>query len=136
MTATDIYRSGRAAREVDYEANPHSAFLYYASAGGIPGGVMIIAVFVMLLKSMRVGLVSALGRPGMALFALAAPSFLLIALTVTYLVNSMILIVPAAIAAGWGWTRRVEQATSVHLTINHQYAKKTPRPPKQSPAVS
>jgi len=120
MTATDTYRSGRAATEEGYDANPHSAFLYYASAGGIPGAIMVIAVFIMMLNSMRFGLVSALGRPGMAFFALAAPAFLLIGLTVPYLLNSTILIVPTAIAAGWGWSRRVEQATSVHLTINHQ----------------
>jgi hypothetical protein len=106
MTATATYRSGQATTEEGYEANPHSAFLYYASAGGIPGGFMIIAVFVMLLNSLRFGLVSTLGRAGMAFFALAAPAFLLIGLTVPYLVNSLILIVPAAIAAGWGWTQR------------------------------
>jgi hypothetical protein len=136
MTATDIYRSGKAVGELDYTANPHSAFLYYASAGGIPGGLIVIAVFVMLLNSMRHGLVSALGRPGFAFFALAAPSFLLIGLTVPYLVNSIILIVPSAIAGGWGWTRRAEQAASRHLPTNHQHAKKTPRPPRQSPALS
>lgn len=110
ITATDIYRSGQMVTEEDFDANPHSAFLYYASAGGIPGGVIIIAVFVMLLNSMRFGLVSSLGPPGMAFFALAAPAFLLIGLTVPYLVNSIILIAPAAIAAGWGWTSRVAKA--------------------------
>ncbi len=136
MTATDTYRFGQAATEVDYTANPHSAFLYYASAGGIPGGVMIIAVFAMLLNSMRFGLVSALGRPGMAFFTFAAPAFLLIGLTVPYLVNSIILIVPVAIAAGWGLARRAERAISAHLTINHQDAKKALRLPRPSPVVS
>ena len=93
MTATDTYRSGKGAIEVDYVANPHSAFLYYASAGGIPGAVMVIAIFIMMLNSMMVGLVYALGRPGMVLFALVAPAFLLIGLTVPYLLNSTILCV-------------------------------------------
>lgn len=110
MISTDIYRSGRALPEEDYDANPHSAFLYYASAGGILGAAMIIAVFIMLLNRMRVGLISALDRPGMVFFALAAPTYLLIGLTVPYLVNSTILIVPAAISAGWGWSRKLEQA--------------------------
>lgn len=106
ITATDIYRSGQMVTEEDLDANPHSAFLYYSSAGGIPGGIIIIAVFIMLLNSLRLGLGSSLGPPGMAFFALAAPAFLLIGLSVPYLVNSIILIVPAAIAAGWGWARR------------------------------
>ena len=107
MTATEIYRSGRAATEWDYTANPHSGFLYYASAGGIPGGVMVIAVFVMLLNAMRFGLASAMGRPGLVLFVLVALPFLVIGLTVPYIFNSVIVIAPAAIAAGWGWTQRV-----------------------------
>lgn len=110
MTATEVYRSGQAATEESYEANPHSAFLYYAAAGGIPGAVMIVAVFIMLLNSLRFGLASAFGRPGMILFLLAAPAFLVIGLAVPYLVNSIILIVPAAIAAGWGWTQREARA--------------------------
>jgi hypothetical protein len=136
MTETTIYRSGKAIEEVSLAANPHSAFLYYASAGGIPGGVMIIAVFVMLLNSMRFGLVSALGRPGVAFFALVATAFVLIGLTVPYLVNSIILIVPTAIAAGWGWTRRVEQTTSAQLAINHEHAKKPIRSARPSPPLS
>lgn len=101
--ATEIYRSGKVPKEVDYEANPHSAFLYYASAGGIPGAIMTIAVFVMLLNSMRCGLVSAMDRLGIVLFVCAVPPFLLIGLTVPYIFNSVILIVPVAIASGWGW---------------------------------
>ena len=97
---------------------------------------MAFAVFVMLLNSMRFGLVSAMGRPGFVLFALEALPFLVIGLTVPHLFNSIILIVPAAIAAGWGWSRRVEQATSGYLPTNHQRAKKTLQPPRASPAVS
>jgi len=110
MRATAVYGSGRANEEDSLEANPHAAFLWYASAGGIPGGFMAIAVFLMLLNSLRVGLRSAMGRTGSVFFALAGLSFLLIGLTVTYLLNSIILIVPAAIAAGWGWTRRLAWA--------------------------
>jgi len=110
MRATTVYSSGRANEEDSVEANPHATFLWYASAGGIPGGFMGIAVFVMLLKSLRFGLRSAMGRTGSVFFALAGLSFLLIGLTVTYLLNSVILIVPAAIAAGWGWTRRLAWA--------------------------
>lgn len=113
MMVTDAYRSGKSAIEVGYSANPHSAFLYYASAGGIPGAVMVIAVFIMMLNSMRFGLISALGRPGMAFFALAAPVFLLIGFTLPYLLNSIILIVPTAITAGLGWSLQEKRVLSI-----------------------
>lgn len=120
MTATDTYRGGEAAEEESLvDANPHATFLWYTTAGGIPGGLMALAVFVMLLNSMRFGLVSAMGRPGLVLFALAAPPFLLIGLTVPYLFNSIILIVPAAIAAGWGWTWRTGWATQTISGAGH-----------------
>jgi hypothetical protein len=115
MTATDTYRSGKAAEEESLvDANPHATFLWYTTAGGIPGGLMALGVFVMLLNSMRFGLVWSMGRPGFVLFALVALPFLVIGLTVPYLFNSMILIVPTAIAAGWGWTRRADWATQMN----------------------
>jgi hypothetical protein len=125
MTATDIYASGSASEEDSpSEANPHAAFLWYTTAGGIPGGLVALLVFFMLLNSMRFGMISAMGQPGFVLFALVALPFLVIGLTVTYLFNSIILIVPVAIAAGWGWTRRLERRDSQHFTINHNHAKK------------
>jgi O-antigen ligase len=118
MKATDTYRSGKAAEEESLvEANPHATFLWYTTAGGIPGGLLALGVFVMLLNSMRFGLVSAMGRPGLILFVLAAPIFLLIGLTVPYLFNSIILIVPAAIAAGWGWTWRMDWMTQMNSRL-------------------
>lgn len=136
MTATDVYRSGNAAEEDSpADANPHATFLWYATAGGIPGGLMVLMVFVMLLNSLRFGLTSAMGHPGLILFAFAALSFLLIGSTVPYLLNSIILIVPAGIAAGWGWTQRVEQAASMLPNIDYRHAKKTLRFPESPPAV-
>ena len=107
MTATDIYVSGIApVEDSPNDANPHAAFLWYATAGGVPGGLMALLVFVMLLNSMRFGLISAMGRPGLVLFVLVALPFLVIGLTVTYLFNSIALIAPVAITAGWGWEAR------------------------------
>jgi hypothetical protein len=107
MTATDVYRSGMAAEEESVvDANPHSSFLWYTSAGGAPGGLLALLAFTFLLNSMRVGLNDALGRPGFAFFVLIALPYLVIGLTVPYIFNSNILIAPAAIAAGWGWTER------------------------------
>jgi hypothetical protein len=106
MTATGIYRSGMAAEEESAaEANPHATILWYTTAGGIPGGFIAVVLFVMLLNSMRIGLASALGRPGRTFAALAAVPYLVIGLTVPYLYNSIIFVVPVAIAAGWGSRR-------------------------------
>jgi hypothetical protein len=111
MTSTDTYRSGMALEEVSVtDANPHASLLWYASAGGIPAAVMAVLLLVLLLNGMRRGLVDALGRPGWMLFALVAPPFLLISMTVPYIYNSIILIVPAAIAGAWGWAQRTESA--------------------------
>lgn len=107
MTSTKTYRSPDAPVESSAsEANPHATFLWYASAGGVPGLIMAVMVFIMLLNSMKVGLNTAMGRDGYVLFLFVAPTFLLMGLTVPYLLNSIVLIVPVAIAAGWGWLKR------------------------------
>lgn len=107
MLSTETYQYGQAAEEVSMlEANPHAAFLWYASAGGIPGALLSLVLFAMLINSMRIGLKSTLGQSGRMLFILLAPVYLVIGMTVPYLFNSIILIVPAAIAAGWGWSAR------------------------------
>jgi hypothetical protein len=107
MTATDTYRSGMAAQEESVlDANPHATFLWYTTSGGIPGCLMALMLFAMLLNSMRVGLVGAIGGPGWVLFVLLALPFGVLGLTIPYLFNSIILIAPAGIAAGWGWIHR------------------------------
>ena len=107
MRATSTYRSGDAAPEVSVvDANPHATFLWYTTAGGIPGAVLSLFLFVALLNTLRWGLVSTMQRTGLVLFCLVAPPFLLMGMTVPYLFNSTILIVPAAIGAGWGWRQR------------------------------
>lgn len=116
MRATAVYNAGEAAEESSLDANPHSGFLYYASAGGVIGGGLSLALFLLLLRNMRIGLVSSIGSPGKILFNLIALPYLLIGLTVPYIFNSIILIVPAAIAAGWGWSHR--SPSSVQLRSN------------------
>jgi hypothetical protein len=106
MTNTEIYQSGVASPEVGYEANPHASFLWFATAGGVPGFFMGVVIFLLLLHSMRLGICSAIGRPGLTLFCLIALPYLVIGMTVPYLLNSIILIVPAAIAGGWGLAHR------------------------------
>ncbi len=112
MTATDTYQSGNAAEEESpADANPHAAVLWYTATGGIPGGVIATMVLILMLNSMRSGLFSAMQNLGSIFFCLIALSFLVIYLTVPYIFNSIILVVPTAIAAGWGWTQRIEQAS-------------------------
>jgi hypothetical protein len=66
MSATDIYRFGRAnAEESVADANPHATFLWYSTAGGLPGGILSIIVFVALLNDLRRGLNSTFGLPGL-----------------------------------------------------------------------
>lgn len=109
MTATDVYRSGKAAHEVSpIEANPHATFLWYTTTGGVIGVGLALVLFVLLLRSMRIGLSNSMGRPGRVLFYLIAGPMFLIGMTVPYLFNSIIFIVPTAIAAGWGWSRQQE----------------------------
>lgn len=123
MTATETYRSPEAAVEDSpSEANPHATFLWYAAAGGFPGFAMAMMVFIMLLNRMRVGLVAAMERDGFVLFLLAAPAYLLMGLTVPYLFNSIILIVPAAIAAGWGQYQKGSPNIIRHYTNGHRHA--------------
>jgi hypothetical protein len=98
---TSIYKSGKAAPEVSaVEANPHSSFLWYTTAGGIPGGAMAIALFILLLRIMQQSLVRTLGKSGYLFFAMAALSFLVIGLIVPYIFNSIIMTMPAAYLAG------------------------------------
>ena len=118
ITATDAYRTVGAAEETSLDANPHSGFLYYISAGGIIGGLLATTLFILLLRSLRLGLLSAFGTSGGVLFALVAVPFLLIGLTVPYIYNSIIVIVPAAIAAGWGCLSPVsERAALKSVTV-------------------
>jgi len=115
ILATETYRDGKSAEEVSMvEANPHASFLWYASAGGIPGAFLSLVLFIMLINSMQIGLKSSLGQPGKILFIFLAPVYLVIGMTVPYLFNSIILIVPAAIAAGWGWSMRESKMMFLH----------------------
>lgn len=115
MTATDVYRSDKAAQEASpAEANPHATFLWYTTTGGVIGGMLAVILFLLLLRSMRIGLIRSFERSGRILFYLIVGPMFLIGMTVPYLYNSTIFIVPVAIAAGWGWSRPLEQATFVN----------------------
>ncbi|WP_165374894.1 O-antigen ligase family protein [Thalassospira indica] len=109
MRGTEIYRSGKAADEESIEdANPHATFLWYATAGGVPGLFLNVILFIMFMNNIKSGLRSAFSKPGRVFFILLAPVYLLIASSVPYLFNSLVLVVPTAFALGWGLRARAQ----------------------------
>lgn len=102
MMQTDVYATGRAADEslVDAaDSNPHSLFLYYASAGGVPGAILCVAVFALLCAAFLRGL-GPYGVLGKALALFLATAYFVMGTSVPYLFNSSVMLVPAALAAG------------------------------------
>jgi hypothetical protein len=102
MMNTAAYRAGKAADEIpiaEEDSNPHSMFLYYASAGGVVAGVLSLVIFLQLCQSFASGFRS-FGATGWALVSLTIAAFLVMAISVPYLLNSPIMIVPAGVAAG------------------------------------
>ena len=111
QTSTDVYKQGRAIEEDDpASANPHASFLWYLVAGGVPAGILSIYAFIALLRCLLLGFKRDMGRTGVVLFGLISPSFVLIALTVPYIFNSLIMVAPTAIISGWGWQRKLVRA--------------------------
>lgn len=102
MLATDVYASGLAVEESVIpadESNPHAMFLYYASAGGVPGGVLAIAIFLLLCRAFVRGL-SSYGAVGLTLALLVSAAYFVLGVSIPYLFNSSVMVIPAAIAAG------------------------------------
>lgn len=102
MIDTDAFRSGRAADDLNIpadESNPHSMFLYYFSAGGLIGGSLAVAIFVLLCRCFYCGL-SSYGATGIVLGTAATIAYLVLAISVTYLFNMGVMLIPAAVAAG------------------------------------
>jgi hypothetical protein len=114
MVDTSTHSGEQAAVEDDpVSANPHASFLWYATAGGIPGGILFFGALFSILNIMRNGLKRSMGGAGAVFFTLVLAPYLLIGSTVSYLFNSLILIAPAAIAAGWGLSRQHLQRFTV-----------------------
>lgn len=106
-TRTEAFQSQNAPDEPSpTEANPHSTFLWYATTGGVPGGVLSVGVFFSLIGLLWYGLRMVFGRGGVILFFLLAASYLVMGLTVPYLYSNLILIFPAAFVLGLGLALR------------------------------
>ena len=102
MMETESYRSGWAADETsipEEDSNPHSLFLYYASAGGLVGGALAIAVFVFLCLALFRG-IGLYGLSGSLLALFSTIAFFVLAISVGYLFNSCVMLIPAAVSAG------------------------------------
>ena len=102
MMQTEAYRSGQAADESLVSAdqsNPHSLFLYYASAGGLVGALLGIAIFILLCRAIVAG-VGLYGLSGVLLALLTSVGFLVLAISVPYVFNSGVMLIPASISGG------------------------------------
>lgn len=100
VITTDQYKSGQAAIEEGLDANPHASILYFATSGGIPGLIIGCVVFYKLMRVLKISLSVLYGCYGKILFAFSFLSYVLISLTVPYLLNSTILILPACLLYG------------------------------------
>lgn len=100
--ATAGYRSDRSTEEDARSgqaglSNPHNSFLYYASANGIPGLIVVTLLFAIALRIFWRTL-SDLELPGKILWMCLAGSYLIYGMTLPSLFNTSILYLPAAIA--------------------------------------
>jgi O-antigen ligase len=99
---TSAYRSGRMIEE-DPEAgqqgisNPHSSFLYYASANGVPGLLVCAGIYLVflahLLRSVRHR-----GMAGYVFWACCAITYFIYGMTLPTLFSTPVLYLPAAVA--------------------------------------
>jgi hypothetical protein len=101
-SATKAYQSLRSAKEdpeagARGETNPHSSFLYYASANGLPGLAVAIFFFFTALRIFGRAL-SRRGIAGIVLWGCLAFGYLIFGLTLPTLFNTSILYLPIAFA--------------------------------------
>jgi hypothetical protein len=109
FTSTDSYLSGYAVSEDPDRgaaglSNPHSTLLYYSSAGGFIGGGICLLVFFLLWLAMFRGL-EPFGIVGMFVAILTGLAFLVAFLTVPTMLNTALMLIPAAIAVGCRYHR-------------------------------
>jgi hypothetical protein len=100
-TATEAYKSARRNEEdpeggARGESNPHSSFLYYASANGFPGLILtlvLLSVVSMVLSHALTGR----GVAGKVVWSCLVFGYLIFGLTLPSLFNTSILYLPAAV---------------------------------------
>lgn len=102
ITHTAAYRSGEASDEDPSVAslglaNPHNSFLYYASANGVPGLLVVCAVFIGFLGALYRSLGDG-GLSGRGVWVWMAAGYFIYAMTLPTLFDTAVLYVPAAVA--------------------------------------
>jgi hypothetical protein len=112
--ATNAYHGGLSAieepeRGARGESNPHSSFLYYAAANGIPGLALSLLLFSALMLLLSRPLISQ-GLTGFVLWSSLVFGYLIFGLTLPTLLNTPILYLPAAFALCFPVARRRRRA--------------------------
>lgn len=100
VSKTSSYKSGLMEAEEEFErgtANPHNSFLYYISACGIPGLLVVLALFIMASRSFRRSL-RAHGRPGVLVAYCLVFGYFVYGMTLPSLFNTPVLYVPVGVA--------------------------------------
>jgi O-antigen ligase len=99
---TDAYRKSWRSTDEDAavgakgDSNPHSSFLYYAAASGVPGLVCVLTLFGVSLIKLKHGLRDQ-GISGIGLWGCLAAGYLLFGLTLPTLFNTAVLYLPVAV---------------------------------------
>jgi hypothetical protein len=101
MTHTPAYQTGIAVDEdpetvTSGAANPHNSFLYYASANGVPGLVLVVGLFIIFLRHLWLTLKS-YGWTGRIMWICLSLGYFIYANTLPTLYSTGILYVPAAV---------------------------------------
>lgn len=102
VTATSAYSSGRMGEE-DPESgrlglsNPHNSFLYYVSANGTPGLILVIILFVWFLRALRRSLLP-YSAAGVTVWVCLSTAYFIHGMTLPSLFNTEVMYLPAAIA--------------------------------------
>ena len=110
FTSTDSYLKTGYATSEDQDrgaaggSNPHSTLLYYSSAGGFIGGGICLVIFFLLWLAMFRGL-KPFGIVGMFVATFTGLAFLVAFLTVPTILNTALMLIPAAVAVGYRYHR-------------------------------
>jgi len=99
VTQTVTYRSGGAVEETaSRTANPHNAFLYYASANGLPGLVVVVVLFLLFVDVLRRSLLPYYGNAGRVVWVCLSVAYFIHGNTLPTLYNTEVMYLPAAVA--------------------------------------
>jgi hypothetical protein len=122
-TSTDSYLSGYSSvedrdRGAEGQSNPHSTLLYYLSAGGFVGGGICLLIFFLLWLAMFRGL-EPFGIVGMFVAILTGLAFLVAFLTVPTMLNTGLMLIPAAVAVGYRYHRNTALLPTMNVGTPH-----------------